>query len=62
MATYAIDDDYGNQITAGLDSYDTAMQRARRYLSAHTDASNVTIYDDQPDGESWELERYEVLS
>ncbi len=59
---YAVDDEFGNQITTGLDSYDAAKQTARRYLSAHKDAPAVTIYEDVSGGESWELSRDEVLA
>ncbi|MBK9496862.1 MAG: hypothetical protein IPO08_20615 [Xanthomonadales bacterium] len=62
MTNYAIDDEFGNQITTGLDSYDAAKQAARRYLSAHKDAPAVTIYEDTTGGESWDLSRGEVVS
>ncbi len=58
---FAVDDEFGNQITTGLDSYDAAKQAARRYLSAHSDAPAVTVYEDTEGGESWELTRREVL-
>jgi hypothetical protein len=50
--TYSVEDEHGNQITTGLDSYDDARQVARKYLSAHRDADKVTIYTDD---ESWEV-------
>ena len=55
--TFAVDDEFGNQITCGLGSYGAAKAVARRYLSAHsdTDTAAVTIYEDTDDGESWEL-------
>jgi hypothetical protein len=59
MTSYSIDDEHGNEITTGLDSYDAALQVARRYLSAHTDAPSVEIYTAD---ESWALTREEVLS
>lgn len=59
---YSVDDEHGNQISAGLSSYDAALQVARRYLSAHTDAPAVTIYEDRDGGESWELSRDDVLA
>lgn len=59
--TYSVDDEHGNQITTGLDSYDAAKQVARRYLSAHADAPAVTIYESGDDGESWDLTRAEAL-
>lgn len=58
---YAVDDEFGNQITTGLDSYDAAKQVARRYMAAHDDAPAVLVYEDVEDGESWELSRTEVL-
>lgn len=59
--SFAVDDEIGNQITCGLESYSAAMQVARRYLAAHDDAPAVRIYEDQPDGETWDLSRGEVL-
>lgn len=64
---YAVDDEFGNQITTGLDTFDAAKQAARRYLSAHKDAPAVTIYtetsfDTEGESESWELSRAEVVS
>ena len=56
---YSVDDEHSNEISTGLESYDAAVQVARRYLSAHRDASCVEIYSS--DGESWELSRDEVL-
>ena len=58
---YAVDDEFSNQITCGLSSYDAAVQVARRYLSAHADAPCVRIYEDATDGESWDLSRREIL-
>lgn len=57
---YSVDDEFGNEITTGLESYDAAIQVARRYLSAHLDAPAVTVYDSA--GESWEFARAEVVS
>lgn len=59
---YAVDDEFGTQLSAGLSSYDAAKQAARRYLAAHKDAPAVTIYEDVSGGESWELTRDEVLA
>jgi hypothetical protein len=56
--TYSVDDEFSNQITTGLSSFAAAVQCARRYLSAHKDAPGVEIYTD---GESWELDRDDVL-
>lgn len=57
---YTVDDEFGNQISTGLQSYDAALQVARRYMSAHKDAPAVTVYGDP--GDSWEITRAEVLS
>lgn len=59
--TYAVEDEFGNNITVGLDSYDAAKSAARRYLAAHKDAPAVAIYEEGEDGERWELSREEVL-
>lgn len=59
---YNVDDEFGNQISAGLSSYDAALQVARKYLSAHTDAPAVTIYEDRDGGESWDLGRSDILA
>jgi hypothetical protein len=56
--TYSVDDEHGNQITTGLQSYGAALQSARRYLSAHADAPAVSVYTDE---ESWDLTRVDVL-
>lgn len=56
---YSVDDEFSNEITTGLESYDAAIQVARRYLSAHSDAPAVTVYDSA--GESWELSRDAVI-
>jgi spore coat protein U-like protein len=53
--TYAVDDEFGTQITTGLESYDAAKQVARRCLSAHRDACAARIYEDSPDGEIWDV-------
>jgi hypothetical protein len=67
--TYAVDDEFGNQISDGFESHSAAKQCARRYLSAHKDAPAVTIYvsgksetseGDDP-GDSWEWTRDEIL-
>jgi hypothetical protein len=57
-SNYSVDDEHGKQITTGLDSYSAAVQTARKYLSAHSDAPAVTIYTDS---ESWDLDREQVL-
>ena len=62
MTNYAVDDEFGTQISAGFSSYDAAKQCARRYLAAHKDAPAVTVYEERSGGESWELSRDEVLS
>lgn len=59
---YNVDDEFGNQISAGLSSYDAAIQVARKYLSAHSDAPAVTIYEDCEGGKSWDLDREEALA
>ena len=61
-SNYAVDDEFGNQITTGLGRYDAAKQTARKYLSAHDDAPAVTVYEDAEGGESWELTRREALA
>jgi hypothetical protein len=53
--SYSVDDEFGNQITTGLESYDAAKQSARRYLAAHSDAPSVLVYSDA--GESWDIAR-----
>lgn len=58
---YAVDDEFGNQISCGFGTYDQATQCARKYLSAHKDAPAVTIYEDTDGGELWELSRDEVF-
>lgn len=63
--TYAVSDEFGNQITSGLDSYEAATQAAKRYLAAHKDAPCAEIYAEQcnpetEDGEPWELTRAEL--
>jgi hypothetical protein len=55
QTTYAVDDEFGSQITTGLDSYDAAKQAARRYLSAHRDAAAARIYEESEDGEMWDV-------
>lgn len=60
--TYAIDDEFGNEITTGLVNFDSAMQCAKRYLSAHADATGVRIYESADDGDEWDLTREDVLS
>lgn len=61
-STYAVDDEFSNQITCGLPDYDSAVQVARQYLSEHSDAPAVCIYEDRKGGESWELTRREILA
>lgn len=70
MSNYAVDDEFGNQISDGFRTYSEAKQSARRYLSAHKDAPAVTIYvsgqsetaDGDEPGDSWELTRDELLA
>lgn len=57
---YTVDTEHGDEIASGLPSYDAALQVARRYLSARADAPCVNVYDSE--GESWTLDRAEVLS
>jgi hypothetical protein len=60
MATYSVDDEFGNEIMVGLENFGAAQQVARRYLSAHRDAPCVTIYTS--DGsEAYEFSRDEIL-
>lgn len=42
---YSVDDEFGNQIATGIETYDAAVQVARRYLSAHPDAPCVEIHE-----------------
>ena len=60
--TYAIDDEFGNEITTGLSNFDSAMQCAKRYMSAHKDAPVVRIYESTDDGDEWNLTREDVLA
>ena len=39
---YALDDEYGNEITTGLASYEAANQVAARYLAAHNDDRDLS--------------------
>jgi hypothetical protein len=55
--TFAVDDEFGNEIARGLPTYDAAIQQARAYLSAHDDAPCVRVYEDAAGGESWDLAR-----
>ena len=58
---YSADDEHGNQITAGLASYDAALQVARKYISAHrTDGAACKIYEDRENGESWDIAAADV--
>jgi len=57
-STYSVDDEFGNPITTGCETFGAALSTARRYLSAHADAPSVLVYDDD---ESWELTRTDVL-
>lgn len=43
VATHAVDDQHGNQLTIGTRV--ECLNAARRYLSAHPDASCVELYD-----------------
>ena len=43
VATHAVDDQHGNQITIGTRR--ECMNAARRYLSAHPEATCVELYD-----------------
>lgn len=43
VATHAVDDQHGNQITIGTRR--ECMNAARRYLSAHPEAACVELYD-----------------
>jgi len=49
MASWAVDDEFGNQITTGLDSLESALQCGRRYLAPHRDAPAVVVYEDYLD-------------
>lgn len=56
---FSVSDEFGNQITTGLNTYSEAVQVARTYLSAHKDAPAVEVYSAD---ESWTLTRDEVLN
>lgn len=58
--TFSVDDEFGNQIKTGLESYEAALSAARRYLSAHADAPCVNVYDSE--GEEWVITRAEALA
>jgi len=52
---YSVDDEFGNIIAGGFETYDAAAQCARRYLSENRDAPSATIYEDSEGGESWDV-------
>lgn len=55
--TFAVDDEFGNQITCGLASYDAAKQVAKKYMVAHRRdlKGPVRIYESGTGGESWDV-------
>ena len=59
-STYSVEDEHGNFISQGLESYSVAEQVAKRYLSAHKDAPVAVIYNDGV--ESWEVTLKELNS
>lgn len=57
MTTYAVDDEFGNQITCGLENYDAAKQVAKKYMVAHKGdlRGPVRIYESGRGGDSWDV-------
>jgi len=48
MTNYSVNDGFGNEIAAGLESYCKALDVAQRYLADHPE-DNIVIYSTEDD-------------